>query len=160
MSPKPPPSPPPSPPESPPDQQAFDRFLPSADIAQQCQNSNGGSVPTPDEVQGVTLAISENDERNKENRNAREERRKEQKRYANRLFNLIAIWLVGVFILLALSGGEIEVCGRVIGVKFSDTVLVTYLTTTTVTVLGLFVIVAKWLFPSLQEDDDEAEGDR
>jgi hypothetical protein len=72
----------------------------------------------------------------------RKQLRAQRKSYADKLFRLIAFWLFGLFLLLAMAGWEV--------VRFSDSVLITYLTTTTVTVLGLFAIVAKWLFPPLQ----------
>jgi hypothetical protein len=107
-------------------------------------------------IRQLNVDLDYREKRFKQDIKEREQLLEQRERYADYLFKLIAIWLVGVFILLALSGGEIEVCGRIIGVKFSDTVLVTYLTTTTVTVLGLFVIVAKWLFSPLQKSSDEA----
>lgn len=63
-----------------------------------------------------------------------------RKQYIPYLFYMVVCWLVFVSVIIVLSGIEI--------IKFSDAVLIALITTTTATVLGIFVIVAKWLFPS------------
>ena len=72
----------------------------------------------------------------------------QRKTYAKCLFWLICSWLFGVFVILILVGFGGHWYGiKVEWFKLSDTVLVTYLATTTLNVLGLFIIVANWLFP-------------
>lgn len=56
------------------------------------------------------------------------------------LFRLIILWLVSVMILTAVCGLKLG------GFYLSDKVLITYITSTTVSVLGLFHIAARWLF--------------
>lgn len=62
----------------------------------------------------------------------------ERKEYANRLFWLIVCWLIVVVIFVALN----------VFFEIHDSVLIAFITSTTVSVIGLFVLVAKWLFPS------------
>jgi hypothetical protein len=56
------------------------------------------------------------------------------------LFILVMIWLFSVAALLLLQGF------RLFGFYLSDAVIIAYITSTTVSVLGLFHIAAKWLF--------------
>lgn len=61
--------------------------------------------------------------------------------YADKIFWLVCIWLLCVIGAAALTG--FKVCGFFL----SDKVLITFITSTTLSVVGLFVIVAKWMFP-------------
>ena len=65
---------------------------------------------------------------------------KQRKIYAVLLFTLAILWLgfIGLFLFLAGLGK----------MKVSDSVLIALITTTTINVLGLFYIVARWLFPN------------
>jgi len=66
----------------------------------------------------------------------------ERKKYASRVFWLIVAWLVGIFVVLGLQGfslGEFNL---------SDNVLITLIAGTTGSVLGIFIVIAKYLFPS------------
>jgi hypothetical protein len=65
---------------------------------------------------------------------------KQRKRYAFLLFGLSAVWLVFIGIFLILAGLE--------KLKVADSVLIALISTTTANVLGLFYIVARWLFPN------------
>lgn len=56
------------------------------------------------------------------------------------LFVLVLAWLGSVALLLLLQGVKVG------GFWLSDKVIITYITSTTVSVLGLFHIAAKWLF--------------
>ncbi len=69
--------------------------------------------------------------------------------YVLKLFRLIVSWLVivVVFVALAATSGNYF--------KLSDSVLIAFITSTTVSVLGLFVIVARWLFPSENDKDSK-----
>lgn len=57
------------------------------------------------------------------------------------LFRLVVYWLLSVIFLLALLG-----FGSLIHFSLSDKVVMTYITSTTASVLGLFIIAAKWLY--------------
>lgn len=64
-----------------------------------------------------------------------------RKDFSGRLYSLVKRWLVGIGALLVLSGW------RVCGFNLSDGVLVALIGGTTVTVVGLFLVVVKYLFP-------------
>ena len=67
----------------------------------------------------------------------------ERKRYAKRIFYLVSLWLAGVFILLIfqcfLSPWHVF--------ALSDNVLMAAIGGTTINVIGIFVVVARYLFP-------------
>jgi hypothetical protein len=65
---------------------------------------------------------------------------KQRKRYAFLLFGLSAVWLLFIGMFLVLAGME--------KLKVADSVLIALISTTTANVLGLFYIVARWLFPN------------
>ena len=73
--------------------------------------------------------------------------------YTRKLFWLIVAWLTVVVVFVALSAS--------LNTYFhlSDSVLIAFITSTTVTVLGLFVLVAKWLFPSAHKDESASKKD-
>lgn len=58
------------------------------------------------------------------------------------IFWLVLGWLICVVITVFLAGWNIW------GFTLSDKVLITFITSTTINVIGLFGIVAKWMFPS------------
>jgi len=62
--------------------------------------------------------------------------------YARRLFWLVCSWLACVVIAVCFSGFHVW------GFSLSDAVLIAFITTTTINIVGLFFVVAKWLFPS------------
>lgn len=62
--------------------------------------------------------------------------------YANRLFWLVCAWLACVVFAVELTGF------KTLGFTLSDPILIAFITTTTINVVGLFFVVAKWLFPS------------
>jgi hypothetical protein len=69
----------------------------------------------------------------------------ERKLYAGRLFVLSLVWLLAIAVFLFLAGwGKLKV---------ADSVLIALITTTTANVLGLFYIVARWLFPNKNSSD-------
>jgi hypothetical protein len=87
--------------------------------------------------------------------------RLERQKYAKYLFNLICFWLLGIFTIIIFSGlnastirlnyQDLPVVRRVEGVpkfELSDGVLLALIGGTTINVLGLFVIVANYLFNS------------
>ncbi|MCP4263971.1 MAG: hypothetical protein GY777_00070 [Candidatus Brocadiaceae bacterium] len=61
--------------------------------------------------------------------------------YASRIFLIVCIWLGCVIVGVFLTGFKI------LGFSLSDKVLIAFITSTTISVLGLFIVVAKWLFP-------------
>jgi hypothetical protein len=67
--------------------------------------------------------------------------------YTKRIFWLICIWLICVAASIFMSGFPW------FGFKLSDKVLITFITSTTISVLGIFVIVAKWMFPNNNKKD-------
>ncbi len=62
--------------------------------------------------------------------------------YAGRIFWLVCAWLFCVVIAVFMSGYSSN------EFNLSDKVLITFITSTTITVVGLFVVVAKWMFPN------------
>ena len=71
----------------------------------------------------------------------------ERKRYSSWLFNLSAYWLMFIGAFLLFAGAE--------KIKVADSVLIALITTTTANVLGLFYIVARWLFPNKNTSDKD-----
>ena len=69
-----------------------------------------------------------------------------RKQYVGRLFWLITAWLSVVVALVALTATLKNIF------TLADSVLIAFITSTTVSVIALFVIVAKWLFPSANDD--------
>lgn len=71
-----------------------------------------------------------------------------RKQYIGRLFWLIAAWLAIVIAFVALSAVLKDTFA------LTDSVLIAFITSTTVSVIALFVIVAKWLFPAASDRDE------
>jgi hypothetical protein len=75
--------------------------------------------------------------------------------YLFKLFCLIVGWLAVVVVFVGLTGL------RAWHFELSDGVLIALITSTTATVLGLFIVAAKWLYPAplpkgpKSEDDDQ-----
>ena len=69
---------------------------------------------------------------------------KQRKEYANKIFYLIVVWLVVLLIILLLQG--FQGFGKAVGFSLSDSVLLAFIGGTTINVLGIFVIVAKYIF--------------
>lgn len=66
-----------------------------------------------------------------------------RKKYSGKLYWLISIWLIAIFVLLLLQG-FLGIMGYF---NLSDKVLITIIGGTTINVLGLFAIVANYIFP-------------
>jgi hypothetical protein len=62
------------------------------------------------------------------------------------LFVLVVVWLLSVAVLLLMVGFHPR------GFALSDKIVIAYMTSTTVSVLGLFHIAAKWLFSATFAD--------
>jgi hypothetical protein len=69
-----------------------------------------------------------------------EQDKEERKTYANLSFTLVSMWLTMVLVIFIAIGQK--------RLEYSDTVIVTLLTTTTINVIGIYIIVANYLFPS------------
>ncbi len=65
----------------------------------------------------------------------------ERKKYAGRIFWLIVGWIVAIFAVVGLQGFSY------FGFSISDNVLITLIGGTTINVLGIFIVVANYLFP-------------
>lgn len=72
-----------------------------------------------------------------------------RKQYIGRLFWLIVGWLSVVIALVILNATLKN------NFALSDAVLIAFITSTTVSVIALFVIVAKWLFPASDEKSEK-----
>lgn len=71
--------------------------------------------------------------------------REQRKDFAERIFSFLVAYMMVVCFILFLSGITIN------HFYLSDTVLVTLLGTTTANVIGIFIVVAKYLFPQHKE---------
>lgn len=69
----------------------------------------------------------------------RKQDRRERKRYAELVFRLVCWWLVVVMALVCCSGVGV--------VRLDEMVLTTIVGSTTASVVAIFVVVAKYLFP-------------
>ena len=102
----------------------------------------------PEELSPLSVARQLAEREHLENRRLRaiiddlEQDRAQRKQYSARLFWLVVGWLFavgGVLLLHGFSAWSFEL---------SEIVLTTLISTTTVSVLGLFTIVARYLFPN------------
>ena len=75
-----------------------------------------------------------------------EQKRDLRQKSASRVFYLVCSWLAYVVAAVFCQGFDF------IPFKISDKILVIFITTTTVSILGLYIIVAKWLFPNNDKD--------
>lgn len=68
---------------------------------------------------------------------------RERRRYAGRVFWLVVFWLAGIFVLLLLEGFFAKSGYFHLG----SSVLIAAIGGTTVNVIGIFIVVARYLFP-------------
>lgn len=94
--------------------------------------------------------------------------REERQKYARYLFQLICAWLLGIYSIIVLTGigsstarinlSDVPVAQRLEefqpSFKLSDAVLLALIGGTTLNVLGLFVIVANYLFNAPKKPQD------
>ena len=94
----------------------------------------------PDYLAGESYFVKEElkDSLKKEKLDGLIQDREERKRYANLSFTLIATWLILVLAIFVSTGQG--------NLKYSDSVLITLLTTTTANVIAIFHFVMKYLF--------------
>ena len=71
----------------------------------------------------------------------------ERKKYANRIFVLVAIWLAVVVAVLVADGIRWPWMAQYVGFDLPEAVLIALITTTTGGVVGILLIVARYLFP-------------
>lgn len=74
-----------------------------------------------------------------------EQDRRERRGYAYRIFCLIVVWLWGLAMIVMMDGAMM--------LDISDKVLIGLITGTSVNVIGLMAIVAKYLFPKNNNGD-------
>lgn len=67
----------------------------------------------------------------------------ERKIYAKKIYNLMCAWMIGLAFIIFLNGWSYDNRFRL-----SEKVLLALIGSVTIEVIGLFVIVAKYLFPS------------
>lgn len=72
----------------------------------------------------------------------------ERKRYATRIFLLICGWLISLFVVLFFQGLSVW------EFSLTDPVLLALIGGTTANVLGIFIIVTRYLFPDKRVKDD------
>lgn len=101
----------------------------------------------PARLDGLAIDSYEEEKKSLENERLKAEiedlvqDRDQRKTYANRLFWLVAVWLVVIGLIVLLHGFSH------VPFTLSGTVLTTLIGSTTVSVLGLFAIVVNYLFP-------------
>jgi hypothetical protein len=78
---------------------------------------------------------------------------RQRKTFAPKLYLLTCCWLVSVMVILLIQGFSE---GRYHFFRLNDSVLIALLGTTTVNVVGLFYVVAKYLFPEKSDRFDRA----
>jgi hypothetical protein len=72
----------------------------------------------------------------------------ERKKYAGRIFYLISLWLIGIFLILILQGFG----SNSHWFALSEAVVIAAIGGTTINVIGIFIVVAKYLFPKRDSD--------
>lgn len=75
---------------------------------------------------------------------SRKQDRQQRKEFASKIFIFLCVYMVVVFVLLLFSG----IKGQGLCFHLDDKVLLALLTTTTINMISIFVVVAKYLFPN------------
>ncbi|MFL6373346.1 MAG: hypothetical protein ACJ73D_01645 [Pyrinomonadaceae bacterium] len=73
--------------------------------------------------------------------------------YVPKLYRIIKYWIILVAIVVVVSCTSLPffnnpACPSCISFRLSENVLIAFITSTTATVVGLFYLVAKWLYPA------------
>ena len=110
---------------------SLDSILPPKEISE-----------TPDQKTALEVKTLESEERAARLAKLNQDLELREK-YSGKLFDLIKYWLIAIFALLLLQGFA-GVHGYF---ALSDKVLITIIGGTTINVLGLFAIVANYIFP-------------
>lgn len=95
-----------------------------------------------DDVKGRAkeeVAVEEEGRSKRIDNDAKEQDKGQRKIYAALIFIIMTIWLIFVLVIFVLIGNGY--------LFYSDNVVIAFLTTTTVNVIGIFLIVARYLFP-------------
>ena len=86
-----------------------------------------------------------------------------RRNYTRNLFLLTVFWLIVVVLFVLATGLSyahlnnpdcVENCAKF---SLSENILIAFITSTTATVIGIFIIVAKWLFPPPKEKQESKE---
>lgn len=80
-------------------------------------------------------------EKHEQDMSERKDDQNMRKNYANDVFRFLMIWTAFIFLLLLLDGWHL------LGFTLSDNLIITVMTGVFVNILGLFVVVMKYLFP-------------
>ena len=103
------------------------------------------SAPTPENTPDSRTQEEQEDLGRQEHKAKIDElvqNRTERKLYASRIFKLVCWWLAVIGLMLFLQG-----FGGLIGFTLPASVLITAIGSTTATVIGIFLIVTRYLFP-------------
>lgn len=104
------------------------------------ENNSDGIPQDTDTLQAYINQKDYDEHRlNEEQIKDKQQDREQRKEYADKIFFLVATWLILLLILLLFCGSGV--------INFSDTVIVAILTGTTLDILGFMIIVANYLFP-------------
>lgn len=71
----------------------------------------------------------------------------ERKTYAGRIFRLVVCWLSSIFLIVIAQGIRWPWMSRYVGFDLPESVLIALVTTTTASVVGILLIVTRYLFP-------------
>ena len=94
-----------------------------------------------------TILEREDLEEKKENVRGLKQDIDERKKYANRIFWLVVTWLAVVVVVLVVDGIRWPWAAQYVGFDLPEAVLMALITTTTGGVVGVLLIVARYLFP-------------
>ncbi|OOQ60922.1 hypothetical protein [Mucilaginibacter pedocola] len=99
------------------------------------------NTDVPEDTVGIEGVFVDNNQKRtleSEKLKSRKQDRKERKSYAHKIFVLMCMWLFSVVIIIVASGNG--------SLYFTDSVLIAILTTSSANVIGLFILVSKYLF--------------
>ena len=120
---------------------------------------NEPAAPEPDEESSLAEARDYDQdakafelENQREGYRGRRQDRKERKKYARHVFALVCVWLIAVLSMVFLQGigGNTVLLLEFVRIgpfNLSDSVLITLVSSTTASIVAIFVIVARYLFP-------------
>lgn len=123
------------------------------DIEQIARAEIAGLPPDPlveDEQRSLATGLPLKEQRRKQELTEQHELHETRLGYVPRLFWLIVAWLAITSIFLAFAGFHSW------GFTLSEKILIALITSTTANVLGLFYVVAKWLYPAPLPDRSKA----
>ena len=72
---------------------------------------------------------------------------REREKYASRIFRLVVCWLSSILLIVIAQGVRWPWMSRYIGFDLPESVLIALVTTTTASVVGILLIVTRYLFP-------------